>query len=171
MHRSAVLSDCGHYRYSLRREWGTGLEPLYGFVGVNPSTADADVEDATTKKWRGFVERWGGSGYLTTNLYAYRTTDVRGLADAEDPRGPGNLAHILAMAKEVDVIVPCWGTLIKVPRKVRSKIYVGSVLRALLATGKPVKCLGLNNDGQPRHPLMLPYSTQLQTMHEPGEIR
>lgn len=161
-HKTAVLSDDGLYRYRLTREWGPGVGTIYGFVGVNPSTADADQEDATTRKWRGFVERWDGDGYEVANLYAFRATNPKDLAAAADPRGPGNLSHIHAMAKRCDVLVPCWGNLQKVPRAIRSRTYARSVIKLLQATGKPVKHLGLTTAGDPKHPLMLSYSTELE---------
>lgn len=161
MHRAAVLSDCGTYRYRLDREWGSGVGTLYGFVGVNPSTADADQEDATTRKWEGFVKRWGGDGYTVVNLFAYRATDVRELGRVDDPFGPLNGHYLRDMLAQVDVVVPCWGDVAKVPRQHHGHVaYTLAWIRA--AAGKPVKHLGLTKGGSPRHPLMLPYSTQLE---------
>lgn len=161
-HKTATLSDCGTYRYRLGREWGSGIGTTYGFVGVNPSTADADEEDATTKKWRGFVERWDGDGYQVVNLFAFRATDVKQLKAAEDPFGPENGIHMRRFLEEVDVIVPCWGSLAKVPKEHHEYVrYTLAWLRAGRA-GKPIKHLGLTKGGDPKHPLMLPYSTQLE---------
>ena len=40
--RSAGISDCGRYRYWLRRHWQTGGNGKVAcFVMLNPSTADA----------------------------------------------------------------------------------------------------------------------------------
>lgn len=128
---------------------------------MNPSTADADNEDATTRKWRGFVERWDGDGYEVTNLYAFRATKPKDLAAADNPRGPVNLYHVNQMAKRCDVLVPCWGNLQKVPRAIRSRTYAQSIIEMLQATGKPVKHMGLTNAGDPKHPLMLGYETTI----------
>jgi len=100
-------------------------------VWVNPSTADADVEDATTRKWKGFVERWNGDGYEVVNLYAFRATDPKYLVKADNPRGTRNLVHIKEMADRVDVLVPCWGNLQKVPRSIRSRTYARSIIKLL----------------------------------------
>ena len=55
---SAVISDCGAYRYRLDRDVDPLLGgPVYAFFGVNPSTADADIDVATVRKRRGFVCR------------------------------------------------------------------------------------------------------------------
>ncbi|WP_244222910.1 DUF1643 domain-containing protein [Cupriavidus lacunae] len=42
----AILSDCEQYRYRLWREWGRS-SPGLGFIMLNPSTADHQVNDPT----------------------------------------------------------------------------------------------------------------------------
>lgn len=85
--KDAILSPCGTWRYRLDRVVADeGI--VFAYFGVNPSTADADAEDQTTKKWWGFASRNGGRKYIAGNPFAYRTTDVRGLATAADPVGP-----------------------------------------------------------------------------------
>ena len=42
----AVMSACGRYRYALRRRWRQGSGELL-VVGLNPSRADARVDDPT----------------------------------------------------------------------------------------------------------------------------
>lgn len=151
------------YRYELRRHLeGTG--PRYCFVGVNPSTATDEVDDATVRKWNGFVRRWGGSGYLVVNAFAFRSTDVRGLAEAVDPVGPANNFYIDWAVHEVDVVVPCWGRAGKLPRTLRPRL--DETLALLRRSGKPLRCLGYTEDGQPRHPLMLGYDTPLEDMRD-----
>jgi hypothetical protein len=48
MWRSATISDCGRYRYALGRRWDDG--PTACWVMLNPSTADADVDDPTIRR-------------------------------------------------------------------------------------------------------------------------
>ncbi len=38
---SAVISDCGKFRYRLDRRWADG--PICGFIMLNPSTADGET--------------------------------------------------------------------------------------------------------------------------------
>lgn len=159
---SAVFSDCGEHRLLLRREWAKrGL--LYTFVGVNPSTASAEEEDQTTKKWRGFVERWGGRGYLAVNVFSLIATDVRQLADVWE----GDLRHELwgtyvdQALEEADVVVFCWGRRGKVPKGVRNKLDEFEGYYSILSL-KPVMCFGQTADGSPKHPMMLGYDTELQ---------
>lgn len=157
---SAVLSPCGLYRYRLERQVGmTG--PVYAFFGINPSTADANVDDATVRKWIGFTKVWGGSRFIVGNVSPYRATDVKALARLTRwlDIGRENTRHILAMTSEADILVPCWGDRGKVPRVMHDEI--DGLLSLLLGTRKPVMHLGLTKGGDPKHPLMLGYDTKL----------
>lgn len=155
---SAVISPCGMYRYRLEREVGmTG--PVYAFFGVNPSTADAQVDDATVRKWTGFCKRWGGSRFIVGNAFAYRATNVKTLAGVEDPFGADIGEHITDIINDADILVPCWGSTGKVPPKLQFAFEV--LLDALMSAGKPVMCFGCTKSGDPKHPLMLAYSTPL----------
>jgi hypothetical protein len=157
--RSATLSPCGRYRYALGREVGPGDGAVL-FVGVNPSTADHEVDDHTARKWRGFALRWGFSSFVAGNLFAWRATDVADLEAAEDPVGPENDAHLRRLLVGVCLVVPCWGKSSKLPLRLLPRI---EVVRGLLATfDGPVKCLGRTRSGDPRHPLTLSYSTALE---------
>lgn len=155
---AAIISDCGKYRYRLEREIAeTG--PVYAFFGVNPSTADATVDDATVRKWRGFVSRWGGSRFIVGNVFAFRATDVRQLSSAADPVGPLNANHIREIAAAADVLVPCWGNRSKLPPHLRR--HLNECLATLRSFDKRVVTFGLSQSGDPLHPLMLSYSTEL----------
>ena len=88
----ATFSECGRYRYTLRRAWDAG--PSHSgtvcWVMRNPSTADADKLDPTLRRCRGFTLGWGFAAMSVVNLYALRSTDPRGLWDTSDPVGPDN---------------------------------------------------------------------------------
>ena len=160
---SATISECGRFRYTLSRSLGilTAHTPkVVAFIGVNPSTADADTDDATVRKWRGFATRWGCDSFVVGNLFAYRATDVRELAKAGDPVGHENNEHLRAVLDGVDFVVPCWGSRNKLPPSLRERI--DDVRRMLRACASPVRVFGLTASGDPKHPLMLGYSTELQ---------
>lgn len=155
---TAILSPCGTYRYRLERT--VAMEgPVYAFFGVNPSTADATADDATVRKWTGFVKRWGGSRFIVGNVFAFRATNVRELHNASMARGPSNDAHLIAIAEDADVVVPCWGDRSKVPKQLRH--WLDHTLTTIEMAGKPIKCFGRTKGGDPLHPLMLGYDTPL----------
>lgn len=90
--RSAVISEDGLYRYRLDRRWGYG--PRVAWIMLNPSTADSEAEDATSRRVQAFSRRWGFSALTVVNLYAWRATDPTDLWTAQDPVGPENDRHI-----------------------------------------------------------------------------
>ncbi|QNK65751.1 DUF1643 domain-containing protein [Variovorax sp. PAMC26660] len=161
---SAIISPCGKYRYRLERTVGMD-GPVYAFFGVNPSTADATVDDQTVKKWIGFTKLWGGSRFLVGNVFAYRSKDVKALADVQDPFGEDIGDHTTDIINDADILVPCWGNTEKVPPKLRFAFDV--LLDALLSSGKPVRHFGLTKGGDPGHPQMLAYRTPLMPFDTP----
>lgn len=149
--RSAVLSPDRSYRYLLTRRWGSGSRAL--FVGLNSSTADATVDDASTRRMVGFA-RSAGCGSLTlVNLYAWRSTSPSVLRHVPDPVGPDNDAWISYAAAGADVVVAAWGTHADTARE-------ANVIQLL--AHNVVWCLGRTKDGHPRHPLYVAARTQLE---------
>lgn len=146
----ARFSPCGRYRYTLGRRWSDG--PLLGFVGMNPSTAAADREDATSRRFRSFAMREGCGAYETVNLDAMVATDPgeirRGAAAGMDVTGPENDTAILDLAKRAIGIVLCWGT-----GGAHRRERAGHVAHLLGLAGVPLVCLGYTDGGHPRHPL------------------
>lgn len=133
---------------------------VVALFGVNPSTADATVNDHTIAKDIGFAKVNGWRKIIKANAFGYRSTDVRALGKVAAPIGPDNERHIRQIIAEADVLVPCWGDRGKLPKHLRP--YLDALASTLLASGKPVMHFGLTSGGDPRHPLMLAYSTPLQ---------
>lgn len=155
---SAILSPCGTFRYRLDREvQAEGL--VFAWFGVNPSTADATLDDQTVRKWRGFTLRNGGRRFIVGNVFSYRATDVGMLAGVTEDCGPEHWDHLRAIIAEADVLIPCWGRRSKLPANKRHRPL--ELLEVLHASGKPVMNLGLTKDGDPIHPLTLGYDTPL----------
>ena len=154
----ALLSACGTWRWRLERHIGAGdISPAV--FGVNPSTADAALDDATVRKWRGFGQRLGWSRFVVGNLFSFRATDVRALAVAADPFGPDHMTHIRRIIDEADILIPCWGNRAKMPKGLRPE--ADRMMRLLVESGKPIRCWGQTRSGDPCHPLMLGYDTRL----------
>ena len=142
---SAVLSDCGLYRYRLDRRWGDG--PTCGFIMLNPSTADADMDDPTIRRCIGFAKREGYGGIIVVNLYAFRATSPKDMQAAPFPFGPDNHSHLTDIARAAyyaDVPIICaWGANDQ-----------GDTVKAIFReAGVRMVCLGRTKDGSPRHPL------------------
>ena len=157
---SAVISACGRYRYRLDRD----VQPeglVFAYFGINPSTADAEKDDPTVRKWKGFTLRNGGRRFIVGNVFAYRSKNPKALGPLSiaDACGPEQFLHVLNIAAEADILVPCWGNIGKVPRTHRKSI--AALIGLLFAMDKPVLCFGLTESGSPRHPCMLGYDTAL----------
>lgn len=156
---SAIISDDLLHRFCLERAVQVEGNTI-AYIGVNPSTADASTDDHTSAKWIGFTMLNGGRRYLTGNLFSYRSLDVsmlRYLPTEEAHRFDENDEHLLRICDAADIIVPCWGSMQKVPKRLRHR--ADDVLALLRSTGKPLYHLGFCKDGNPRHVLMLSYDT------------
>jgi hypothetical protein len=159
---SAVISACTLYRYRLDRELGVFQKPpgfVIAYFGVNGSTADALTDDHTVRKWIGFSNLAGARRFIVGNAFGFRATDVKELARAADPIGPDNDRYLAEIIAEADILVPCWGSRGKLPRRLRPRL--DDVAAMLWASGKPVKCFGVTASLDPLHPLTLAYSTPL----------
>jgi hypothetical protein len=152
----AYLSDDRRYRYWLLRVWDNSL-PMMANLGANPSTADESQNDPTIRKDMGFAERLGFGGLLKLNVGGFRATYPKDWYRAADPFGPENsIAHLLEyLAKfKVQTTVLAWGRCIG-RFKNRGETIAANIPNAM--------CFGKNPDGTPRHTLMLPYSTKLES--------
>lgn len=161
---SAVLSDCGLYRYRLERHGLLGAGGV-AWIMVNPSTADAKEDDATIRKVIGFTNRLGGGWAVVGNKFAYRATDVKELRRVADPRGPENDAHLEQIMAAAPVVIAAWGPLGKLPPHLRKRWRTVAAIADRV--GAKLMCFGTAQDGQPRHPLMLAYDTPLVEWKRP----
>src|SRR6516162_8071848 len=93
MHKSAIISDCGLYRYELRRVWDKSLPPYVSGM-LNPSTADDKVDDATITRNIRRAQALGYGSLIVWNLGAGRATEPDNWKAMADPIGPENDRHI-----------------------------------------------------------------------------
>jgi len=145
----ATLSTDGRYRYYLVREWDAGAQKMT-FVMLNPSTADAALDDPTIRRCIGFAKRDGYGGIVVVNLYAFRATDPKEMKRAIDPVGRDNdtmleVTFARAVRSGAPVIV-AWGA--------NADSWRVREVKKLLA-GANVYSLGTTKDGQPKHPLYI----------------
>lgn len=151
IHRSAVISQDGKYRYRLDRWWGpestaTGSLRM-PFLMLNPSTADAQTDDPTIRRCMGFARREGFNGITVVNLGAFRATDPDVWCKAIDPFGPENTQHVTDVAETANFIVAAWGA------HPAAAAAAAPYLELFDTLGIPVLCLGHTKPGAPRHPL------------------
>lgn len=156
---SAIISPCGTYRYRLERD-GPG-EGATAIIMVNPSTADAVEDDATIRKLKGFGRQYGWGKLIVGNLFAYRSKDVRELATATDPIGSDNGYRLAEIFLDTQRVIFAWGPQGKLPRRLRTH-WRDVYSLALKMHSDPMSIGAPAKDGHPCHPLMLPYSRELQ---------
>lgn len=149
----ALLSPDRVYRYTLERTWDPE-RPQCAFIGLNPSTADESALDPTLRRCVRFADGWGYGSFVMLNLFAFRSTDWRGLHHARDPVGPANDRWIDQMTAEVvndgGIVVCCWGTHAQFVAGGRARI---AAVRDGLAEPYYIR---LTKSGFPEHPLYLP---------------
>lgn len=156
---SASLSLCGKYRYSLGRRWDRAL-PMLVFIMLNPSTADARVDDATIRRCVAFAKRDNYGAVLVHNLFALRATKPKALWLSPDPIGPDNDLHLSKLAGWAGTIVCAWGVQ-QHPKFMERARHVVHNLRASPAVER-LHCLGTTKEGHPRHPLYLSKETEIE---------
>ena len=163
--RSAILGGTRlppEYRYWLEREWilpeGETQRRTIGFLGYNPSTADALKDDQTIRKEVEFSRRWGYSRLVKANLNAYRARDWHQLRGVSDPCGPENHWWLTKLFEQAEIVVCAWGGM---PVEGYAKTL------ATWALGRPTaRVMGWTKQHAPLHPLMLPYTTTLKEIHQ-----
>lgn len=157
-----LISQCGHYRYFLKRPTETASiikEPVV-FVLLNPSTADAKEDDATIRRCKGFARFWGFDGTIVLNLYAYRATKPKTLWYIDDPVGKDNNHWLTHFMGEHTNVVCAWGAQAK-PVRIREFL---SIVENY--TDKPnLWCLGTTKNGNPKHPLYIKANQRLIKWH------
>lgn len=153
LERKAVIDSTQQYRYLLTRRWAVGLELC--FIMLNPSTADALVDDATIRKCVGFARRMGFGAIRIVNLYAFRATKPKDMLGRLDPIGPANDSYIAEAIHECKTIVCAWGNN-------ASPLRAAEVMGMLIMSKRRGYALSINSNGSPGHPLMLSYDRNLK---------
>ena len=142
------------YRYVLTRY----LRGLYSrgekhivLCGLNPSTADEETDDPTSRRGVAFAERENATRLTMVNLYGARATDPKRLRHFHDAIGPENDETIVRAAKAADTIIAAWGK----PRNKTGVKRAADVLKLLTAIADVYRLGRATKEGHPRHPLYL----------------
>jgi hypothetical protein len=155
----ATLSADGLYRYRLWRSWEGGRR--LGWVMLNPSTADANIDDQTVKRCCHYARRDGFGGIEVANLFAWRATQPSDLPhDYETAFGPENGRALDDLFRRCSAVAVGWGaTLRPLIAKRRAWPFLTDILEGVAiratSTSSELRCLGFTADGSPRHPSRL----------------
>lgn len=167
MRGGAVIT--GNYRYLLWREWNSSNKTV-SFIMLNPSRADAKVNDPTITRCINFARAWGYGRLEVVNLFAYRSSKPSLLKQAVErtshgaelnsapvssPIGKDNDRFILESVERCDRIILAWGNH-GAWRK--QDLYT----LELLKKQNHLYSLGITKQGCPRHPLYLRSNTKPQ---------
>lgn len=154
---SAIISECGLYRYELERDLprpagaGALLRPCT-FIMLNPSTADAELDDPTIRRCKSFAVSFECDRLVVVNLFAFRATKPVDLYKAADPVGPDNDRHIGNAMQDARVgsgpIVCAWGA-----NETRARDF--QIKRMAESHGLQLYCLDRTKGGAPKHPLYI----------------
>ena len=163
--RSAEVSDCGRYRWWLRRSWSifdSQGQHVQGkgvccFVMLNPSTADDKQDDPTIRRCIGFARSWGYNALSVRNLFPWRATDPRELRKGDAVTGGLCGDNELLSACTADLVVAAWGAGVPYGRDLQALAMFEQYF-----PGVSIYCLGKTKAGKPRHPLYVKAETQPQ---------
>lgn len=154
---SAVVSDCKTYRYLLRRVWDTKL-PRFLIVMLNPSTADAEKDDATIRSCTRLCNELGAGSYEVVNLFAFRATDPKKLYSNmfQENVGPDNDVTIQAALSRCDLPIVAWGAH-------ELAVNRGEQVNTIIRKKRPATfCFGVTKHGAPKHPLYIKSNQKLE---------
>lgn len=149
MERTAFLSSCGRYRHALGRHWDRTLGYVL-FIGLNPSTADAEFDDPTIRRCMGFARSWGYGGLEVGNLFDWRTSDPKRLPRQTFAVSEFNDPCLRVRTIAASLVIACWGAVSWAQWR------IDQVFREVFTEEKRWHCLKLTKDGFPNHPLYLP---------------
>ncbi len=147
-------------RIRLSRDWAKGPRALV--LGHNPSTADADKDDPTSRWWNAWFQQAGFGGYDAMNLYPFCTSSpaecrerVRRIEAGLDWHGRDlmhftNMEAVIDAAKSAHQVFVCWGAI------AWDDLWIDHVIEEIQTGYAPYPdlwCWGKTLGGAPKHPL------------------
>lgn len=159
---AAFRGERDEHRISLERFYEADLVkpdvPYALFIGMNPSGAEAHVNDLTIAKEWTWTTRFGFRLYRKMNVATYRWTDSRtiDIADVEGLIWRDNFSLIRSTARDAGLIVLSTG------QPPDSFAQAARDLFAMLTeAGFALKCFGTTKAGWPKHTSRIAYATPL----------
>ena len=142
MERGAEFSECRKFRYALWRIWDRSA-PFIMFVGLNPSTANENTDDATIRSIIRIAKANGYGGVYMMNCFPFITTDPDKLDTTGDIEY--NDFRLRKVARLCNSIVFAWGSFKVVKETGRDKELTEMFPNAY--------AISINKDGSPKHSL------------------
>lgn len=150
---ACVLNPGRTYRYLLSYTWNEDVPPLV-WIMLNPSVADAHRSDPTLHRCLAHARRREAGGIVVANLFALISTNPARLTTHPDPVGPLNDLVLTTLLPPDPWLVMAWGAHPFAEQRAAAV--------AQLFSGIPLWCLGTTQNGAPRHPGRLAYSTPME---------
>ena len=149
MIKGADFSEDGLYRYSLWRIWDES-KPIIMFVGLNPSTANEETNDATIRRVISMAKRWNFGGVYMMNCFPFISTNPYELIHSGS--NDVNDQWLRDISLKCQDIIFAWGAFDIVKETGRDQELTQMFPGAM--------ALVINKDGSPRHPLYVPSSVK-----------
>jgi hypothetical protein len=139
-------------------------------IGLNPSTADNENDDVTTKKIKGFIannkSKFEFDSFVLVNLYPQRTPHPDKLHEEDKfdinlhNQNVEKISKIISSQSSASILA-VWGA------KIHKRKYLTNCLQNIYDTinNSSIKWLQigeLTNSGHPRHPSRAPYNYPFQ---------
>lgn len=149
MKSNAIFDKSGKYRYLLSRMWDSSLPKLL-YIMLNPSIANATIEDRTSKQCLYFAKKLDFGSFEVVNLYSLISTNPKNLkVSTIDPIGNETDHYILEAASKADKIIAAWGCNHFFNNR------NGEVAEMLKQRKYKLFCFEKTKYGHPRHPSRL----------------
>ena len=164
MNKGAFFTPDGLHRTCLWRIWDTDKN-LVVYIGLNPSTANANKNDPTITRLIQLTKDNGYGGFYMHNLFTLISSKPKALygkarEEVIHPDHEGVFEHNLARVKTV---VFCWSTIAD-----RKELHWRAL--EIMERFPNALCFGRNQNGSPKHPLYLPSDTKLRSFIDNGDI-
>ncbi len=169
---TAVFSSNGEHRYCLVRAWDF-TKPRVCYISLNPSVADAKVNDATVRKLIGFATRHGFGSFYLVNLFSVIMTESKQLPKEYDELVGDDLLDWITLAcLSTHATCICWGNTADLECWRDDEVKCGEwnqakyVLEHLAELGIKPMCLAMTKSGFPSHPSRLGYTDKMIPFEE-----
>ena len=128
-------------------------------IGLNPSTANEDKLDPTSRNIQTIANNNGCDGWWLVNLYPKRTSKPINLPQRVDKSlAQENIDFIKEMFMDtsfnITKIICCWGNHVDDHSYMRNQ--ASKIIKVFKEAGFKCHCIGITKSGNPYHPAPMP---------------